>query len=57
LISVAAGNDRGLPSPEVVSWLQGRTVLRTDRDGWIELISDGQLLWAQAERAPSSPAP
>ena len=57
LISVAAGNDRGLPSPAVVSWLQGRSVLRTDRDGWIELISDGRQLWVQAERAPVSPPP
>lgn len=57
LISVAAGNDRGLPSAEVVSWLQGRSVLRTDRDGWIELISDGQQLWVQAGRAPSMLGP
>jgi len=57
ILSLAAGDSRGLPSPEVADWLQGRSVLRTDRDGWIELITDGERLWVQAERGPDGAGP
>jgi len=50
LISVEAGNERGLPSPETLNALAGTTVLRTDLNGWIELTSDGERLWVEAER-------
>jgi competence protein ComEC len=50
ILSVEAGNREGLPSPEVLDTLAGRTVLRTDEHGWIELISDGERLWAEVER-------
>jgi len=26
------------------------TLLRTDRDGWIELITDGEQMWVEVER-------
>lgn len=43
LISVGRGNRFGLPSPATTSLLQRRgiRVYRTDRDGTIELVSDG----------------
>jgi competence protein ComEC len=50
LISVDAGNSRGLPSLEVLNALQGRNILRTDNNGWIELTTDGKRLWAKVER-------
>lgn len=50
VISVQAGDRRGRPSPEVLEALAGRTVLRTDRHGWVELTTDGLRLWAAAER-------
>jgi competence protein ComEC len=50
LISVEAGNSRGLPSLEVIEALEGRNVLRTDLNGWIELTTDGEHLWAEVER-------
>jgi competence protein ComEC len=50
LISVEAGNSRGLPSPEVLEVLEGTTILRTDRNGWIELATDGIQLWVQVEK-------
>jgi competence protein ComEC len=49
LISVEAGNRDGLPSAEVLDALAGRTVLRTDQHGWIELTSDGERLWVEVE--------
>jgi competence protein ComEC len=52
LISVEAGNRRGLPSPETLAALAGSTVLRTDLNGWIELTSDGEQLWVEVERVP-----
>jgi competence protein ComEC len=52
LISVEAGNTRGLPSLEVLDALQGRNILRTDLNGWIELTTDGAQLWAEVERYP-----
>jgi competence protein ComEC len=57
ILSLQAGDPRGLPSPEVADWLEGRSVLRTDRDGWIELITDGEQFWVQAERAPVAGGP
>jgi competence protein ComEC len=52
MISVQAGNSRGLPSPDVLDSLTGTTVLRTDLHGWIELTSDGENLWVEVERLP-----
>jgi competence protein ComEC len=52
LISVEAGNSRGLPSLEVLDTLQGRNILRTDINGWIDITTDGERLWAEVERHP-----
>jgi competence protein ComEC len=48
LISVAAGDRDGLPSPETLELLEGYTVLRTDRNGWIELSTNGERMWVEA---------
>jgi len=49
VISVGADNTFGHPSPEVVERLIDRlgedNVYRTDEDGTIELITDGERLW------------
>jgi hypothetical protein len=50
LLSVEAGNREGLPSPEVLKALQGYTLLRTDRHGWIEITTDGEQMWVEVER-------
>ncbi len=49
LQSVRAGNLQGLPSPETLESLQGYTVLRTDRHGWIHLTTDGERMWVEVE--------
>ena len=43
MISAGAGNRFGLPSPRTVDLMSSRgiTLFRTDRDGTIELVSDG----------------
>ncbi len=50
LLSVGAGNKRGLPDPETLEAVEGYTLLRTDRNGWIELSTDGDRMWVQVER-------
>jgi competence protein ComEC len=50
LLSVAAGDEQGRPDPQVLQALEGRTLLRTDRNGWIELTTDGEQLWVEVER-------
>ncbi len=49
-MSVAAGNPDGLPAPEVLDELTGITLLRTDRDGWITVSTDGVRMWVEVER-------
>jgi competence protein ComEC len=50
LISVGAGNRFGHPSAEVLERLEaaGVQVYRTDRDGTVELITDGERLWVRS---------
>jgi len=54
VISVGADNPFGHPSPEVVERLGARLgedkVYRTDTNGTIEFITDGERLWVNIER-------
>ena len=50
LLSVAAGDREGRPDPETLQAVQGYMLLRTDRNGWIELTTDGEQMWVEAER-------
>ena len=47
LASVTIGSRRVLPSPETLVSLEGYTLLRTDRNGWIEIETDGQQMWVE----------
>jgi beta-lactamase superfamily II metal-dependent hydrolase len=51
LISVSPADLQDLPSPETLALLQGYTVLRTDRNGWIELSTDGVQMWVEVEES------
>ncbi|MGA2504523.1 MAG: ComEC/Rec2 family competence protein [Anaerolineales bacterium] len=50
ILSVAAGDPDGLPAQSVIDSLSGVTLLRTDRNGWISLSTDGVGLWVDAEK-------
>ena len=50
LIGVTAADLQELLSPETLDLLQGYTVLRADRNGWIELSTDGERMWVEVER-------
>jgi len=49
VLSVAAGDPNGLPSQEVLDALDGYSLLRTDRSGWITVITDGEAMRVQTE--------
>jgi competence protein ComEC len=50
LLSVAAADRDGLPSPETLAALEGYTLLRTDQNGWIHIETDGERMWVEAQR-------
>ena len=45
LIGVGADNSFGHPSPDVLARLASVPIGRTDRDGQVEVLSDGSSLW------------
>lgn len=55
VLSLRTGGREGRPSPEVLQALAGRTLLRTDRNGWLHLATDGQHLWVETAKAPAQP--
>jgi len=50
VISVGAENDYGHPSREVLDRLADIPTYRTDVDGTIEFITDGERLWVRKDR-------
>lgn len=50
ILSVVAGDPDGLPSQSVLDQLKDITLLRTDRNGWIEVTTDGEQMWLTEER-------
>jgi competence protein ComEC len=50
VLSVASADRDGLPSPETLEALEDYSVLRTDRNGWIEVVSDGSQMWVSSEK-------
>ena len=50
ILSVAAGDPNGLPSQDVLDSLDGYSLLRTDRSGWIQIITDGESMRVETER-------
>ena len=50
VLSVAAGDPDGLPSPEALDAAGGYNLLRTDRSGWIQVTTDGSAMQVEAER-------
>ncbi len=50
ILSVAAGDPDGLPAQSVLESLDGYSLLRTDRNGWITISTDGDTLHVEVER-------
>src|SRR5581483_583879 len=50
VLSVDAGDKNGLPDKETLDSLKGRSLLRTDLNGWVEIMTNGKQMWVQVER-------
>jgi beta-lactamase superfamily II metal-dependent hydrolase len=50
LLSVAPDDRDGLPDPQTLENIKGRSLLRTDQHGWIEVTTDGKQMWVEVER-------
>jgi len=50
LLSVASADINGLPDPALMKLLEGQNILRTDRNGWISISTDGKQMWLETER-------
>ena len=50
VLSVAAGDPDGLPDASTLDALAGRSLLRTDLNGWIEVKTDGKQMWIRVEK-------
>jgi competence protein ComEC len=50
IISVGAENDYGHPREEVLERLSNVPILRTDLNGRVEVVSDGDHLWSHTEK-------
>jgi competence protein ComEC len=50
ILSVAAGDPNGLPDQSLLDELAGTSLLRTDRNGWIEVSTDGEGVWVDVEK-------
>jgi competence protein ComEC len=50
VLDVAAGDLDGLPSQDVLDSLEGYSLLRTDRNGWIDISTDGTEMRIRVER-------
>jgi hypothetical protein len=47
---MVSGDRLGFPDAEVLETQQGNGSLRIDRNGWIELTTDGEQMWVEVER-------
>jgi beta-lactamase superfamily II metal-dependent hydrolase len=50
LLSVSAADENGMPDSEVLESVKGYELFRTDKNGWIEITTDGQQMWVNVER-------
>jgi competence protein ComEC len=50
VLSVAAGDPDGLPAQSVLDELKDITLLRTDKNGWIEISTDGAGMAVKVEK-------
>ena len=50
LLSVDAADENGMPDSEVLESVEGYDLLRTDRNGWVEITTDGTQMWVNVER-------
>jgi competence protein ComEC len=55
ILDVAAGDADGLPHEGTLEAIKDYPLLRTDYNGWIEVVTDGTRMWVEVERQPQDP--
>ena len=50
ILSVAAGDEDGMPDADVMESVKDYALLRTDQNGWIEISTNGEQMWVNVER-------
>jgi competence protein ComEC len=50
VLNVAAGDIDGMPDDETLETIKDYSLLRTDQNGWIEITTNGEQMWVNAER-------
>jgi competence protein ComEC len=50
ILSVDAADQNGMPDGEVLDEVKGYSLLRTDESGWIDIATNGEQMWVNAER-------
>jgi competence protein ComEC len=50
LLSIAPGDAFKLPSEETMQAVGGYSLMRTDRNGWIQMTTDGEQIWVEVEK-------
>jgi beta-lactamase superfamily II metal-dependent hydrolase len=50
LVVLYAGDELTWPDSETSRALQGRNMLRADRNGWVHVSTDGEQMWVEVER-------
>jgi len=50
VLSVDAADENGMPDAEVLETVKDYALLRTDRNGWIEISTNGTEMWVNVER-------
>jgi competence protein ComEC len=50
ILSVSSGDPDGLPDQDALDAVKDITLLRTDRNGWITVSTDGVQMWVEVER-------
>jgi beta-lactamase superfamily II metal-dependent hydrolase len=50
VLNVAAGDENGMPDDEVLETIKEYSLLRTDRNGWVEIATNGEQMWVNVER-------
>lgn len=50
VLNVKAGDEAGMPDEKTLKTVEGYPLLRTDQNGWINITTDGQGFWVEAEK-------
>ncbi len=50
VLNVSAADENGMPDNEVLDLVKDYDLLRTDRNGWIDVATDGSQMWVNVER-------